>query len=288
MRPGSRDELLKQTTDLLRSVGARAVERLGQHFLIDEGILRRQVAYAGVEERDAVLEIGAGTGNLTARLLEKAGRVIAVEKDPRLVRLLERRFSRSENLQLIHGDALEIAIPPFDKCVSNIPFAISSPLTFELLKRDFRTAVLTYQKEFAERMVATPGGRQYSRLSVATYCRARARILEYIPSDAFYPRPKVSSAMVELRPKEKPFEVDDEIFQRVLTGLFAHRRKSIVNSLYHSSGYILQQDLSKEARKTQARELIPERLRERRVYQLTPDEFAEIARIIEARTQQRV
>lgn len=275
-----RGELLQRTLALLRGAGVRANERLGQHFLVDEGILHRQVEYAGVGEGDVVLEVGAGTGNLTAFLLEKAGRVIAIEKDPRLVRLLEKRFSGLEKLELITGDVLEIEMPAFDKCVSNIPFAISSPLTFELLSRNFRVAVLTYQREFADRLVAKPGGRQYSRLSVTAYCRAMARILEYIPRGAFYPPPKVSSAIVELQPRERPFDVEDEMFQRVLKGLFAHRRKSVANSFFHSYEYILQESLSKDDRKKRTLELVPVKLRDKRVYQLTPEEFADISKSI--------
>lgn len=271
--------LLEETKGVLRKYCLRPRERLGQNFIVDEGALERQVGYADLAPRDTVLEIGPGIGTLTALLLEKAGKVYALEKDRRMVGVLRERFKGVDNLELVAEDALEAEFPPVTKVVSNIPYSISSPLTFKLLRHGFERAILTYQREFAERMVATPGGMDYSRLSLAVYYYANARVLEILPPEAFYPRPKVESAVVELLPKPRPFQVDEEFFFKAATGLFVHRRKVAKKALFHSLELILGRSLEKEER----REIIgrieglPKDLLERRVYELTPEEVAAVA-----------
>ncbi|MEE8168242.1 MAG: 16S rRNA (adenine(1518)-N(6)/adenine(1519)-N(6))-dimethyltransferase RsmA [Candidatus Hydrothermarchaeales archaeon] len=276
----SKQSLLKHTQYLLRKHNVKLRHRLGQHFLVNEDILRRQVEYARLSSNDAVLEIGAGTGNLTEFLVKNAKRVFVIEKDTGMIRILKERFSDAEDLEIIEGDALKLDFPRFDKAVANIPYVISSPLTFKLLEHTFDRAVLTYQREFAERLIAKPGTKNYSRLSVATYYRARAEILEYIPRQAFYPVPKVASAIVELVPRRKILEVNEGVFSRVLKGLFSHRRKSVANAAFHSYQFIFGRDVSKEERRRRIRELFPDELLKKRVYQLLPEEFAELADIV--------
>ena len=126
---------------------------------------------AGIKSTDVVLEIGPGTGNLTAKLLEVAKKVIAYEVDPRMVLELQRRFQgtpQASQLQVVQGDVLKHDLPYFDVCVSNTPYQISSPLTFKLLSHRplFRAAILMFQREFALRLVAKPGQDHYCRLSV--------------------------------------------------------------------------------------------------------------------------
>ncbi len=134
----------------------------GQHILINSHILTEMVNKAAIRPTDVVLEIGPGTGNLTALLLERAKKVIAVEIDPRMVAELSKRFKYSEyahKFVLVPGDVLATQLPFFDICVANIPYQISSPLVFKLLSQKpmFRCAVLMFQKEFAQRLTAKPG-----------------------------------------------------------------------------------------------------------------------------------
>jgi 16S rRNA (adenine1518-N6/adenine1519-N6)-dimethyltransferase len=208
--------------------------REGQHILIDEDVINRQIEYAGVTGKDTVLEIGPGLGALTLKLANRVGKVVAIEKDTRLFSHLKRKIP--QNVELIKGDVLIFELPDFDVVVSNLPYQISSPVTFKLLQHKFRKAILMYQREFAQRMTAEPGGKEYSRLSVNVYYRAKCRILEYVPRNAFHPVPKVDSAIVELVPRKPPFNIIDEaIFFEVVETLFAQRRKKIKNSL---SSYI--------------------------------------------------
>ncbi len=217
-----------EVKSVLHGLGMRADKRLGQHFLIDERIARRQVEFAAIKEGETVLEIGPGLGVLT-RLLARKGSVIAIEKDRRFCGYLQKELPK---VRLIQGDALKVELPAFDVVVSNLPYQISSPVTFKLLKSRFDRAILMFQKEFAERIVAGREDQGYSRLSIQVYYRAAAEIVEAVPRSAFYPQPEVDSAIVSLRPRAPPFKVKNEaLFVNLVDRLFQHRRKTIGNGL---------------------------------------------------------
>ncbi len=213
--------------------------RLGQHFLINGFVADREINIANISKNDTVLEIGPGKGILTTRLAEKAKKVIAIEIDKYLVNLLAKKVP--ENVEIILGDALKIdfhELPKVDKIVSNIPYQISSPLTFKLLNYNFKLAVLMYQKEFAERMVAIPKTKSYSRISVMLYYHVNCELIENVPKTCFFPQPKVDSSIIRLIPrKNPPFNVIDESFFFSLTKvLFSHRRKKIKTNLNNFYG----------------------------------------------------
>lgn len=161
---------------------------------------------AGLKNTDVVLEIGPGTGNLTMKLLERAKRVVAVEVDPRMVLELQRRVQGTpyaNQLQIIHADVMKVDLPYFDVCVANIPYQISSPLTFKLLahRPAFRAAVIMYQHEFAMRLVARPGDGLYCRLAANTQLLARVHHLLKVGRNNFRPPPKVDSSVVRIEPR---------------------------------------------------------------------------------------
>jgi 16S rRNA (adenine1518-N6/adenine1519-N6)-dimethyltransferase len=215
---------------VLESIGKRANRRLGQNFLLDESVVKRQVGFADLSSEDTVLEIGPGLGNLTEELLKTGAKVVAVEQDREFCRFLTRRFG--DRLQLVQADAVKAFLPEFNKVVSNLPYQISSPITFKLLDIGFDVAVLMLQREFAERMVAKPRSEDYGRLSVGVYYRAECEILMSVHPHAFWPQPKVDSCVVRLVPKKPPFEVrDKDAFSLVTKAIFSHRRKKIMNSL---------------------------------------------------------
>jgi 16S rRNA (adenine1518-N6/adenine1519-N6)-dimethyltransferase len=249
----------------------RAFKRLGQNFLIDEKIAERIVSYANLNSKDIVLEIGPGFGILTELIAKKSKYVIGIEKDIRLVEYLKAR--KIKNLKIIAADALEIDYPKFTKIISNLPYQISSPLTFKILNYDFEKAILCYQKEFAYRLVAEPYSKAYSRLTVNTYYKASCKILEIVPRSAFYPQPKVESAIVELIPrKEKPFKlVDEQIFYELVDTCFSHRRKKISS--------IISNNWEKFVKTKEEVEKLIFKLefKDRRIEELTPQEIAKIA-----------
>jgi 16S rRNA (adenine1518-N6/adenine1519-N6)-dimethyltransferase len=211
-----------------------AKQRFGQHFLRDETIALREVEYAQLSINDVVLEIGPGQGVITRLLAQQAKQVIAIEIDHRLVEFLKKTLP--DNVTLISADALSVdfkTLPRFTKIVSNLPFEISSPITFKFLESSFLKAILIYQKDFAERLIALPGTKEYSRLTVGVYYKAHCRILEDVSRNCFSPIPKVDSSIVELIPREKPaFIVENERFFYELTKqLFTHRRKKIRHTI---------------------------------------------------------
>lgn len=187
--------------------------------------------YAELSPADVVLEIGPGSGVLTRRLAAKAREVIAIEKDARFIEAL----ARIPNLRLLIADAMTVGFPECDKLVANLPYHISSAITLKILGHKFKCAVLMYQKEFAERLVAR-SGKAYSRLSVRVYYRANVELLEHVPKNAFAPQPKVDGAIVKLIPRKTPFSVlDEDYFFELVKLLFIQRRKKIKNILTNNS-----------------------------------------------------
>ncbi|WP_461866966.1 16S rRNA (adenine(1518)-N(6)/adenine(1519)-N(6))-dimethyltransferase RsmA [Thermococcus sp.] len=251
---------------LLSKYNLRPDSNLGQNFLIVEDIVKREVERADIKKNEDVLEIGPGLGILTNELSKKAKRVYAIEKDPRIVEILRKEYSW-ENVELIHGDALKIQLPEFDKVVSNLPYQISSPITFKLLRHDFKRAVLIYQLEFAKRMVAKPGDRNYSRLSLMVQAKAYVKLVEKIGRGAFYPKPKVDSAVIIIEPK--PEEEQITLNENLVRALFQHRRKKVSRALKDSSHML---GLTKK----DLRDLKQIPHSEKRVFQLSPLEVKEI------------
>lgn len=253
----------------LDALGVRATKRFGQHFLIDERVAHRQVELAAIRDGDVVLEIGPGLGVLTDRLVQRAAKVVAVERDRRLARGLG---GRAANLQVVEGDAVKVPLPAFDRVVSNLPYEISSPITFRLLATTFQRGVLMYQSEFAERLVARQGDPGYSRLSVKAYVRARTEIVERVSRSAFWPQPEVDSAIVLLEPRPPPFPVrDPTTFDAIVDAAFAHRRKTMENALR-----LAWRTLARSEREFEDA-LEDLRFRDRRAEELSPEQFGELA-----------
>jgi 18S rRNA (adenine1779-N6/adenine1780-N6)-dimethyltransferase len=181
----------------------------GQHLLKNPLILDAIVEKAELKSTDIVLEIGSGTGNLTVRLLPVVKKVIAIEIDPRMIAELQKRIDKSEyksKLTIMYGDVLKTELPYFDVVVANIPYQISSPLTFKLLSHRplFRSALLMFQREFALRLVAQPGDPLYCRLSVNAQLLAKITHVMKIGRNNFKPPPKVESSIVRIVPHNPP------------------------------------------------------------------------------------
>jgi 18S rRNA (adenine1779-N6/adenine1780-N6)-dimethyltransferase len=177
----------------------------GQHLLKNNNIIQEIVSKSGVNPSHTVLEIGPGTGNLTALLLDTAKSVVAVEIDPRMVATLVKRFSPTQNyhkLKILQGDVLKTQLPPFDLCIANIPYQISSPIVFKLLSHrpSFKCAILLVQKEFAMRLIAKPGSEFYCRLSCNLRLIAKCDHLIKVGRNNFTPPPKVDSSVVRIEP----------------------------------------------------------------------------------------
>ncbi len=225
-------KLLQRTRQLLRFNKFYPKKRLGQNFVVDITLLEKIVSYAEISKDDVVLEVGAGLGFLTELLSSECKKVIAVEIDPKLIKILRKQLHCLQNVDLIEGNILDLSVSPFNKVVSTPPYSISSPLLFWLLKKKFECAVLAFQKEFAERLAASVGSRDYGRLTVTTYCLGEIELLDYVSRKSFYPPPDVDSRIVRLRPKEPPFRIDEEeTFLELVQTLFTQRNKKVRNAI---------------------------------------------------------
>ena len=211
-----------------------------QHFLVDERVLDRLPTYLPDDaDRSHVLEIGGGTGALTDRLLATSDRVTVIERDPDLAAFLRREFADERaagRLTVIEGDALERDLPAdATASVSNLPYGVSSEITFRLLPLGIPT-VLMFQREFAERMAAEPGTSEYGRLSVSAGHYAAVEVVEPVPATAFSPPPAVESAVVRTTPRDPDYEVTDEaFFLRFVKAVFTQRRKTVRNAVRNTA-----------------------------------------------------
>ncbi len=257
---------------LARRAGTRADPDHDQHFLVDDRVLDRLPTYLPDDaDTSHVLEIGGGAGALTDRLLALVDapgdmdgavtddittdgpsadhladgpsadrRLSVIERDPAFAAFLREEFAdavAAGTLDVIAGDALEVPFPPFTACVANLPYGVSSEIAFRLLPTK-RPLVLTFQAEFADRMVASAGESEYGRLSVSAQHYAAVEIVERIPKEAFDPQPAVESAVVRCTPRDPEYVVDDEtFFLRFVKALFTQRRKTVRNAI-RNTGHI--------------------------------------------------
>ena len=213
------------------SQGIELRKSSGQHILKNPLLVNSIVEKSCLLSTDVVLEVGPGTGNMTMKLLEKCKKLIAVELDPRLASELRKRVQDSPlsaKLQIIQGNVLKVDLPYFDVCVANLPYQISSPFVFKLLSHRpaFRSAVLMFQREFAQRLVATPGNKEYCRLSANVQLLARVQHLIKVSRNSFKPPPRVDSSVVRIEPRERP-EIDLLQWDAMLRIVFLRKNKTL-------------------------------------------------------------
>ena len=282
---------MRDPDGLLARAGISPDTDRDQHFLVDDRVLDRLPGYLSLPENknggdsddrnddltDAhLLEVGAGTGALTDRLLTRFERVTAVERDADLATFLREEFVsevESGRLRVIEGDATAVDLPTFDASVSNLPYGVSSTVLFRLLPRK-RPLVVMVQREFAERMAAAPCEDEYGRLSVTAGHYADVEVVEPVPPTAFEPAPAVDSAVVRTVPRTPAYEVPrKDFFLDFVTAVFTQRRKTMRNAVrntVHISGLTDPEAVVDAA---------DEDLMSRRAGTVTPSEFAELANL---------
>lgn len=225
--------------DLLARHDLRAGVRHGQHFLVDPNTVRRIVRIAAVGRDETILEIGPGIGSLTVALSEAAKRVVAVEIDETVARMLHEVIEGASNVDVVVGDAMHIDIAAVlggpARLVANLPYNVATPLIVRVLAElpEVSGGLVMVQKEIGERWTAKPSTRAYGAVTLRVEYHTRARIAGDVPASVFMPRPKVESVLVEFTRREKPpVAVSDEpSFFRFVQGAFGHRRKTLRNSL---------------------------------------------------------
>lgn len=226
---------------------------LGQNFLIDNNIIRKIIELAELTKSDLVVEIGPGLGALTMEIAHSVGKVIAIEVDRGLFKVLNELLTGLENVDMMLGDALKT---DFDhlvedktggeygrtgkayKLMANLPYYITSPILMHLLHSRFNISVIVImiQLEVAERLVAAPGTKAYGALSLAVQYFTKPKILFRVPRTVFYPRPGVDSAVVRLQVRQEPIAVvhDEDLLFNIIRATFGMRRKTLLNALTRS------------------------------------------------------
>ena len=276
------ESLSKTTKSILAKYGIRLNKNLGQNYLIDKNKRNQIINFGNISKEDIVLEIGAGIGTLTIELAKRAKKVIAIEQDSNICEILNQRLKEKklDNVELINEDALKIEFPKFNKIVSNLPYQISSPITFKFLDYDFDLAILMYQKEFGERMNGEVGSKNYSRLSAMLYFKCDVKTLTDVSCESFIPKPKVDSVVISLTPKESMLDSDDfNIYSKFCKALFQHRNKKIRNALIDSRHVI--SNLDKKEIKKRLNDIENDKLNDylkKRVIVLTPEEILFISK----------
>ena len=218
---------------ILKRYNVRPTKKHGQSFLKSQQVARDIIKAAEITKDDIILEIGGGLGVLTDYLVREGNHVYVIELESGLAQALNDRFVDCKNITIIEGDALEVPLPNVTKVVSNLPYNISSEITFRILKElKFDQAILMYQKEFAQRLHAAPGSPEYSRLSVNIGYQAEVEHIMDVPADKFYPVPAVDSVVVRLKHSKRISRAKrDDIFFWMINGIFSYPNKHLKKAL---------------------------------------------------------
>ncbi|GAE90085.1 16S rRNA (adenine(1518)-N(6)/adenine(1519)-N(6))-dimethyltransferase RsmA [Acetivibrio straminisolvens] len=237
------------TKKLIQKYNLRLTKSLGQNFLIDDNVVKRIVDAAQITENDMVIEIGPGVGSMTVELAQRAGKVIAVEIDKKLIPALQENLGEFSNVNIINKDIMDVNINELRdsgqfgniKVVANLPYYITTPIIMKLLEEenDIGLMVFMVQKEVAQRMTAAPGKKDYGALSVAVQYYTKPEKAFDVPPHCFIPQPEVDSTVIKLNVNETPPVklMDKDFFFMVVKAAFGQRRKTLVNALYNFKGF---------------------------------------------------
>ena len=278
-------QILEDTQFIMKKYKIRANKALGQNFLINQNVVDQIIENSNITKEDLVIEIGPGLGTLTKELLEKAGKVICIELDKKMIKILTDRFSLYDNFELIHGDVLKIRLNKIikeekekngfqsAKIVANLPYYITTPIIMKLLedRLDLESITVMIQKEVADRLIATPGEKETGAITYSVYYYATAEGIMEVPNDSFIPEPEVTSKVIKLTlRKEPPVEVKSRgVMFKIIKSAFMQRRKTLLNALTNTKVF-----MSKEEGLEILKELhLDENVRAEK---LTLEDFAEI------------
>lgn len=281
--------ILEETRFILNKYNIKADKKLGQNFLISDDAVNRIIEKSEVTKSDLVIEIGPGLGTLTKELLERAGKVICIELDTRMVKILNERFSLYDNFEIIHDDILKVDLKSIikrekenqnmkeAKIVANLPYYITTPIIMKLLeeKLDLKTITVMVQKEVADRLTALPGTKKSGAITYGVYYYAKAEeVLEVLP-ESFIPAPEVTSEVIQFKIRKDPpvFVGDDKKMFQIIKCAFTQRRKTLLNSLVNTNIFNSKEHGSKILKEVNLKENV-------RPEELTLEDFARIADLI--------
>ena len=247
-------DLLEETRFLMKKYHIKANKSLGQNFLISNEVVEKIVDCSNISKDDLVIEIGPGLGTLTKELLEKAGKIVAIELDKKMLSILKDRFSLYHNFSLINKDVLKVDLNKLikeekekngfkrAKIVANLPYYITTPIIMKLLeeKLDLESITVMIQKEVADRLVAIPGEKDTGAITYSVYYYSEAESVLEVPNNSFIPEPEVTSKVIKLNiRKETPVEVKSrKVMFRIIKCAFMQRRKTLLNALVNAKAFL--------------------------------------------------
>lgn len=277
--------ILEDTQFLMKKYKIKANKALGQNFLINQNVVNQIVESSHITKQDVVIEIGPGLGTLTKELLENAGKVICIELDKKMIKILTDRFSLYENFEVIHGDVLKVRLNKIikeekekngfksAKIVANLPYYITTPIIMKLLedRLDLESITVMIQKEVADRLIAIPGEKETGAITYSVYYYASAEGIMEVPNDSFIPEPEVTSKVIKLTlRKEPPVEVKSRgVMFKIIKSAFMQRRKTLLNALTNTKVFMNKEEGLKILKELNLDENV-------RAENLTLKDFAEI------------
>lgn len=278
--------ILEETKFIMKKYNISANKKLGQNFLISKEVVNTIVNCSEITKEDLVIEIGPGLGTLTKELLEKAGKVICIELDTKMLGILKDRFSLYDNFELINNDVLKVDLKNIIseekkkekinkvKIVANLPYYITTPIIMKLLEEELELESITVmiQKEVADRLIAIPGQKNTGAITYSVYYYAESEGILEVPNSSFIPEPEVTSKVIKLNIRKTPIiEVEDkEKLFKIIKCAFTQKRKTLLNSLTNNKIFE-----NKEKGMQVLKELNIEQ--NVRPEELTLDQFAQIA-----------
>ncbi len=282
-------DLFDETKTIMKKYGIKANKDLGQNFLINNEVVENIIKSSDVSKEDLIIEIGPGLGTLTKRLLENAGKVICIELDKKMIKILNDRFGNYSNFEIINDDVLKVDLNKIikenlnnnikkAKIVANLPYYITTPIIMKLLedKLDIDSIVVMIQKEVAERLIETPGGKNTGAIThtIFYYCESE-KVME-VPNSSFIPEPEVTSEVIKMKLRKKPaVELDNpKVMFMIIKSAFMQRRKTLLNSLTNAQVFTNKQEGLEILKKLNLEENV-------RAENLKLEDYANIAREIE-------
>lgn len=283
------ENLYDKTKYIMKKYNISANKSLGQNFLINDEVVENIVTASDINESDMVIEIGPGLGTLTEYLLEKAGKVIGIELDTRMLKILKDRFFQYKNFEVINEDVLKVNLKKLIeankianiknvKIVANLPYYITTPIIMKLLedKLDIESITVMVQKEVAQRLISIPGSKLSGAITYCVYYYAECQDIMLVPNTSFIPEPDVESQVIKLNIRKQPVvEIEnEELFFKIIKASFMQRRKTLINALTNG-GIIKDKEIAKKMLEQTGLEINV------RGEALTIQQFAELTKNIE-------
>ncbi len=283
------ENILEETKSIMKAYNIKANKSLGQNFLISTEVVEKIIESSELSKEDLVIEIGPGLGTLTKYLLDKAGKVICIELDTRMVKILNNRFTTKENFEIINDDVLKVDLNKMIKenkknkeiknvkIVANLPYYITTPIIMRLLeeKLDIQSITVMIQKEVAERLIEIPGGKNTGAITHTVYYYCQSKKIMEVPNNSFIPEPEVTSEVIKMNLRKVPaVKIENpKVMFMIIKSAFMQRRKTLLNALTNTKVFISKKEGTEILKKLNLNENV-------RAEELSIQDFANITKCI--------